>query len=223
MIKVWDLTIYELLGYFVPGVLTFSGLFLFATLEQPTWLARSYWPSLGWWVALPLVASYVLGHVVQASANAVFGRFEFEAHAIDDVLKEIPASGFEAVARRLSMPDPAADDPRLKASPRHFLTVCTEILEQEGKPASRDVFLYREGFYRGTCIALLVLAAGLTAYGLLQAKPGETVTPRGGAVLCALGALGFFVRYRRFLRYRVSACLWGSVTIATSTKAAASR
>lgn len=216
MIKGWDLTIYELLGYLVPGVVAFAGLFLFAGLEQPAWLDPSNWVGFGWWITAPMVVAYVLGHVVQATANLVFGR-RFEKAALTDVLKDLPDSGFEAVARRLAMPDPAVAGPNLKGSPDRFLAACTEILEQDAKTEARDLFLYREGFYRGTSIALVVLAAGLTTFGLKVASPDADVTPKVGAVLCALAALAFLARYTRFLRHRICACLWGAVVATTKT------
>jgi hypothetical protein len=234
MIKVLDLTVYELLGYLIPGGVTFFGLFLVLGAFEPTWLDRSHWDNLGWWVVLPLVLAYILGHVVQAIGNAVFGK-RFEDPALNEVVADLPDSGFEAVARRLSVTASADEIAKWKSTHRRpFLALCTEILEQDGKPAMRDVFLYREGFYRGTCLALVMLALGLVVFGIAhrpdrwlhleffeeRQQRKETVLALAAAVLSLGAAWSFKARYARFARYRISSCLWGAVTVTAAVKPA---
>jgi hypothetical protein len=231
MIKILDLTVYELLGYLLPGSVAFLGFLLVFGIVEPSWLERSLWAGMGWFVLLPLAVSYVLGHVIQALANKVFG-VRFEDKSLQSTIGDLPDSAFEAIARRLQMPTSASSIAEWRTSKqRPFLSLCTEILDQDGKPAVREVYLYREGFYRGTSIALVVLALGFVARGLAQMRlhwgsapahpclhSRQAVFALISAIGCVCSGLAFRARYRRFVGYRIGSCILGAIVVASSVK-----
>jgi hypothetical protein len=119
-------------------------------------------------------------------------------------------------AQRVSVTDHGA---ALKGNRRAFLAVCTEILDQSGNTSTRDIYLYREGFYRGTTITLLVLAIGLLVYSLARTAGREFVVLCLCILLCVGVSLAFAARYRRFVRYRMASCLWGAlVTVGSASE-----
>lgn len=146
MIKGLDLTVYELLGYLLPGVTASIGLLLVAACLDPQLVTLDRWSHLGWWILLPLAVAYVVGHLVQATANRLYDTAA-EDDGIAAVIAQLPDDGFDAVARRLSfLNSAAAEIAKWKnGSKRAFLAICTELLDQVGKTTMRDVFLYREG------------------------------------------------------------------------------
>jgi uncharacterized membrane protein YjjP (DUF1212 family) len=97
-----------------------------------------------------------------------------------------------------------------------------EYSVQTGKPGDRDTFIYREGFYRGTSIALFVLSAAVL---VRVAIPGSSIQFTKWlfcvsiwqglltAFIAAALALLFFQRYRRFAEYRVTRAVLAALII----------
>jgi hypothetical protein len=96
--------------------------------------------------------------------------------------------------------------------------VCEEVVAQNGKTTDRDIYIYREGFYRGVFISLLFLTLALFVRAFF---PGTAFEPLGKthllnpiilasfAVMSALAAYLSFQRYQRFGRYRVRQAVLG--------------
>lgn len=220
MIKGFDLTIYELLGYLVPGTVALTGLCLAAGVFAPDLVELSRW-SGGWWLWLSIGAAYVTGHVLQAVANPVFGEEAVDA-ALAAVLAQLPSFGFDAIAHRLQVAERAVIESWRSAEGRRgFLTICDAVLDQEGNASARDLYVYREGFYRSACLALRVLALGSATWLVRFWQKDEvahSVLLAVTIVLLVGSSVGFGARYRRFVGYRVGASVWGAVTVATAEK-----
>lgn len=228
MIRGLDLSVYELLGYLLPGSMALTALCLSAGLLEHTVVDPARWAALGWWLLVPLMMAYVLGHLLQALANRLLCHCE--EPALRSVVDELPQSGFEAIARRLQLRDPAEETAAWSNGKRQaFLAVCTTIVDQEAKTLPRDVFLYREGFYRGTSLALFAVGFSVALWVWPLWRDGVEAT-RGRHVGLALGAFALLIwggieflnRYKRFVRYRISACIWGAVIAATASAKAPS-
>jgi hypothetical protein len=92
--------------------------------------------------------------------------------------------------------------------------ICDEAVVQCGNLGDREIFVYREGFYRGLTIALAAFAAALA----VRMARGETIIASAAAGVRNVGwdLLAFFLvtclvfiylsykRFRRFGRYRIS-------------------
>lgn len=100
--------------------------------------------------------------------------------------------------------------------------VLDEYTVQAGKPGDRDMFIYREGFYRGTCIALFFLSAALLvrmAFSGTSVQFSKWLFPVSfwqllltAAITGGLGWL-FFQRYKRFTEYRVTRAVLAALVI----------
>jgi hypothetical protein len=85
--------------------------------------------------------------------------------------------------------------------------MCTEMAVRWGDRADHETYLHREGFYRGSAVAFLVVAVSV---GLRKVVPGPATVPLEGTVpltkdtllFLLVGALAAsflsFLRYRRF-------------------------
>jgi hypothetical protein len=207
MLENFAFTLYEIFGYLLPGAVSLVGLMLLYWAlfvpEVPLGIATLQ-PGFGTWTAI-VVASYVLGHAAQAAANILLRSVERRALAMhrDAWMREYSQ---QRAAQLTGIPQ---DD----LEPRWIYRILDEYAVQTGKAGDRDVFIYPEGFYRGTCISLFFLAAALVVRvafpgtsiqltrWLLRVSTGQLLTTTG---ICAgLGFL-FLERYRRFTDYRIT-------------------
>src|SRR5262249_8786381 len=143
-------TLYEIFGYLLPGSIALLGLTLLYwafVLPTPPTGAPTPQVGIGIWVAAA-VASYVLGHAVQAIGNKIWpGRgatvFEDEpalnwtldkARAVLGALLKID----EAVLKGQAKEENAKKD-------EWVIQTADEYLIQNGKPGDREMYVYREG------------------------------------------------------------------------------
>ncbi|MBZ5696771.1 MAG: hypothetical protein LAN36_15605 [Acidobacteriia bacterium] len=147
-------TLYEIFGYAMPGGVALLALLIFywALFVPRMALGIAHFQvGLVTWIAVTL-ASYILGHAVQGIANACFPsversvldsqhgsaphwmreRAQHAARAILGVTSEIPS----------------------QLEPRWVFRALDEYALQNGKDGDREIFVYREGFYRGTALSL---------------------------------------------------------------------
>jgi hypothetical protein len=200
-------TLYEIFGYLMPGSITFAGMVtLYWALFNSHGPLRpeSFNPQVGIW-ALLLGTCYILGHAAQALGNRLFRKTEERA------LEMKSSTDIRHSARKAAASILGENEAGLKA--KWVYRALDEYAVQNGIAGDRDMFVYREGFYRGTCIALFFAAASLVIRAFI---PGTTVVYANWSMnvtwhefaittglVSGLGIL-FYQRYRRFVEYRVS-------------------
>jgi hypothetical protein len=167
------------------------------------------------WTAV-VVASYLLGHAAQAIGN-VFLRGA-EDGALGTKHGSTPLWMRERARQTAS--EILKVDPGQLTSVWIFRTM-EEYATQIGKEGDRDIFIYLEGFYRGTAVSLIFLAVTLAVRmffpgcsiqftrGLFYVSRWELFT----TLLIATGVAFLFIRrYRRFAEYRVTRAVLAALT-----------
>jgi hypothetical protein len=214
-------TLYEVFGYVLPGGVALLGFVILGWAlfvpKVPLGVA-DFQPGLVTWTAI-VVSSYLLGHAFQALGNLLLGRIEKSA------VRMTGARWLHDCARRTAaeLLQVSVED----VEPRWMYRVLDEYALQEGNPGDRDIFVYREGFYRGAAIALFFLALTLL---IRLAAPGTSIrfskwlfpvsSWQLGATALVLGLLGwlFLRRYKRFVDYRVTRAVLAALVIRNSPK-----
>jgi hypothetical protein len=209
-------TLYEIFGYLLPGGVTLLGLvLLYWALFVPTVPLGIATFQLGWgtWT-LFVVVSYVLGHAVQAAGNQLLRSVETAALAMSSA-EWLSEQARSATAELLHVPIE-------QIAPEWAYRVLDEYSVQAGKPGDRDMFIYREGFYRGTCIALCFLSGALlvrAAFSGTSIRFTKWLFPVSGWQLLLTAAITggvswlFFQRYKRFTKYRVTRAVLAALLI----------
>ncbi len=216
-------TLYELFGYLVPGSLGLLSLtFLYWSLFVPQVPlgVGSFQPGFGTWAAI-VVISYIIGHAVQALGNKLLRGVERSAYAMqaDAWMRE----------RARTVASEIVDTNVSSLEARWVYRILDEYATQNAKPGDRDMFIYREGFYRGTCIALFFLTLALV---VRTAVPGSAIKFSNwlysirwwellatAFISAGLGCL-FFQRYRRFTEYRVTRAILSALIVHTESESA---
>jgi hypothetical protein len=215
-----QITIYDIVGYFMPGVFSMCGLYLLAcpwlvTLE-PNWNHMT----LVKWFFLGLCA-YVLGHCIQGVANWLEARRGWPkrqrnrkstTEKVMDPCSQHYATVTAWARERLGVPD---------IKPSVLCEIMDAHVMQQGKTETRDIYVYREGFYRGLYVAFGLIAIG-TIVRLLSTP---TCTIFGGRVILLPQLLWFglsvsftagvlcYYRFRRFEEYRIKFALMAFVAL----------
>jgi len=148
--KEFQFTIYEILGYLAPGAVALAGLYLAGVALFDARLASL--ATAGTRVVVGMaVFAYILGHCTHAIANVLFSGLKVDAQAA----AEVPECVRAALLQRF-------EDALGKPLPEDNLYVASDALvTQVGNTELRDVYVYREGFYRGLTVGLPVLGAGI--------------------------------------------------------------
>ena len=221
MLKDIEVTLYDIFGYLLPGLTSLAGIaILFWAICYPgTPLRVPETLSANWWAVV--IPAYIVGHLTQAVANMV----EKHLPQIEDrVLSErwaghLPGALVSAarskVGRIAGMPPEQIDSDLL-------YRICDEVVLQSGVTADRDLYIYREGFYRGLAVSFLLLLVSLVVRAL---APGASLSISGslhpvtkgalsfGALLSLIGIVLCYVRYRRFGGYRATQAVLGFLVI----------
>jgi tetrahydromethanopterin S-methyltransferase subunit B len=214
-------TLYDIFGYLLPGlvVLTGAAVFFWAvfvpdipihspTLSGPEWFAV-------------LIAAYILGHLAQALANdigfvlvRVVGSFkspemrEFAALAETHQAKLRKATHIhwdETVKEK-------DKDKELGREAGLLYDACDASVAQYGSTANREIYIYREGFYRGLVVGFSIGLIGLLVrllVGGAQVQNGDDIDPIPSSTLwflvcfVAVGIVLTYIRYRRFREFRI--------------------
>jgi hypothetical protein len=182
-----------------------------------------------WAVSLGL--AYVGGHVCQGVGNEV-SRLSTppEEAAFAGVLSPAIIAACKKKAKELTGVDAGA------LSPRWLYRLCDDAVIRSGKIGEREVFVYREGFYRGSFIGMAILVSGVLGLFvrlLLEADNGAgrwgnaaklgdlEFTPARLVFLAATGTVTsalLWRRYQRFAEYRVTHAMLGFLTIQDDKK-----
>ena len=203
------ISLYDLFGYFFPGAI----LLIAITMTIP-WSAKA-----DTWAVL-ILAAYLAGHVVQAVANIIFPsrrRIATDMKSVPKVIMDAVDDELEALLFKDSLP---AKKPELNDILKPFdkFLLCDTVLTQKGNIENRDIFVYREGFYKGLTVSFFIFFLGL-AYWLpaqeLLIKMGQKPVSLPFQVLlilqiCALGVtVLFYKRYVRFSQYKTNEAFYG--------------
>ena len=220
--KELQVSLYDVFGYVAPGVFAFLGMYLLGwRLVLPPEIDWST-VSTGGWIVILLI-SYFLGHAVQALANLFVKRLikvSPEAKELADINSSSPkvyATFVKSACRVTELPDDSS-------LPSDILfEIADSYLMQHGKTESRDVYIYREGFYRGLMVSLVLFAIGAIAMmtgpnGTLQIFDTLLCLHSGffGAIAALSLGISFlsFRRFQRFSTYRVRNSVFGFLAIA---------
>lgn len=204
-------TLYEIVGYFVPGSIAFLACLIFYwtifSPKTPLGIAGFHPAALASLVIA--LGCYVLGHAVQAIGNRWFRSVE---KSILDLDKGTAPAWLREGARQTAAGVVGADRHQ-RFEPSWLFRILDEYALQHGRSGDREVLVYREGFYRGVSISLFFLSAALL---LRLAVPGASLLLSEGLfrisflqllvtlVLVGLIACLLRTRYRRFAEYRVT-------------------
>ena len=156
------MTLYEILGALLPGVVLFTGLaIVFWTVFYPHVPLTPGWFAHDAWLPAALV-SYLLGHLSQALANYSIGSHPREENLI------LPRSRTERLPDALVEPaiSKVAETvgvPRSDMSLELARSMCDEVFARNGNAEDREIYQYREWFYRGLTIVSAILGLSLFA------------------------------------------------------------
>ena len=185
-------TFYDVMGYLMPGLLALCATLLGASAIDPAWT----FPPVsggGQWFML-IVTAYFTGHAVQGLTYRLFPRSALRSQ----IARSASTAVLTVVARALEHHD-------LKAGDAIAQFAALDALKAEFE--DREVFVARQGFFRGSTLAFgftgLVLLASFvfdrhpSVFGFAPDRPLSGVCGAAGIGVAVL----FFFRYRDFLRH----------------------
>lgn len=203
MFKELEITLYDIFGYLLPGsIILIAVVVLFWSLFWPSaplvLIANA--PTLA--VTGLVFSAYLAGHLGQGIANFL----EKLPNVKRKLENELPLSAElsqlvrDAVAARFG-------EHAKSLKPKELALLCDQALICACSPGEREIFVYREGFYRGNCVALAIL--GLTLLLRLARSPtvicladARIQIYRSELALAALvAAFSTWLSFRRYLRF----------------------
>ena len=209
MYKEFQLSLYDFFGYFFPGMI-FIG---------PT--VYMYWPggqkliaespkTAVFWTAFVLF-SYLTGHFLQGLSNVIFD-FKYGMKYFRVGEKDIPVEIYnkirDKVATNLELNPEMLTD-------KWLYRICDQASGQDGL---REIYVYREGFYRGMSVSSGILAAllFLNLLAVLAVMPSldasflmNVAGYASGGFFAIIASIIFYRRYERFRGYRINHALLG--------------
>lgn len=202
-----QVTLYDIFGYFLVGIVAVCSLSIFgwAVLFPGGHLTEPSLSSSAWFAVL--IASYIVGHLIQAIANKVFEHSSLKplAHEAWEWMPAQLRAGIVTHAKAGTLP--ATADPAVKEAYAFKLFEVCDIVDSQKAVAGgdREIYQYREGFYRGLTIAF---ALGIVAVAFRAFHTGDAIVGRHHkvtnleyALLFALLALGTSLAYHRYKRF----------------------
>lgn len=199
-------TLYELFGYLFPGIIALAGL----SLLDLVIFHRHSGVNLSWCIsstglAAGAATAYVLGHAIQIAANFVLPT----TNAVVLSARRFKSTQDLLVILRASC-DPEVKD----LSNAGLVEFCDQRVQIDGPSADREIFVYREGFYRGMVISLALLAIASFIGALIPSyadflKMWGVARAEGFlfAILALSIVIGMYFRSIRFANYRISLAL----------------
>jgi hypothetical protein len=219
--KELQITLYDFFGYLLPGAIVLIALvLLFWSLFWPAapLTLRSDLPVLA--VTGLIFVAYLVGHLGQGIGNFLerLPKVKRNLEANLPLSQELGFMVREAVAARFG-------EKAKSLTPKELSLLCDQALIFTGSPGDREIFVYREGFYRGTFVALALLT--LTLVLRLVCSPAvitfaftrvEIHRPQLAlaAVLVGIGAWLSFLRYLRFGIHKNATCFTRFLALASS-------
>jgi len=229
-------TIYEVLGYLFPGAVVFAAILIVLWgLKWHNFQLDNLNQASRRELAVIAVVVYLLGHLAQAIANWTDRLTEKLLRANSDGVAAKIVRGLKwaflekgveqtkqgLLAERIMdrVRDQASDYYRLERSSLDDMVLnqlCDAAVVMSGAPEEREIYIYREGFYRGIWLGLILVAlaflfplfAKLAGCNISVTTAGQTFKPSCPTLgllavaswVCSCFAYG---RYWRFRNYRV--------------------
>jgi hypothetical protein len=224
MVKNVQITLYEIFGYFLPGVVATSAVgILFWSCFYPDAALPLQRVPFEIWAAAGIIA-YFVGHLTHAVADLFLGRPEnkaLDAGPSSATPEDIPS------ALREVAPKKAAE--MMSVNPEQInnallFSICDETLAQSGEIGDREIYQYRGGFYKGMTVSFVLLVLG----GLFRIFHSTTFLFKGevqtvsrgevafGLAIVVIAAFFFGKRYRWFATHRVRRALLGFLIVRES-------
>lgn len=222
MIKFAQLTIYEGFGYFLPGTIVVAAFAIIAWTEwAPCTPLPIFSPSFDLWAVL-IVVAYYAGHAVQGVGNFLLDyNCPLQQWLQDNTLWQKVTKWIDQLfGKQREDFDPSIEDMATRKAGKvlqlsegtklDFVWVkrlADESLVQLGTSSELDVYVYREGFYRGSCLSLFVFAIAVwfrawKGHAWVNFWYHDHEVYRWElfwlAILCMLAAWIFWRRFNRF-------------------------
>jgi len=215
MFKDIKVTLYDIFGYLIPGIVFLSAIVIFfwssyfpkdplEPFQKPIEIQLLF-----------LLLAFLAGHLAQSLGN-ILGKFSLST---EELVLSMPYNiVYSAKSKVSSMLDVDIKYLSLES----LFKICDEAVVQHGKSENREMYIYHEGFYRGLTISFLAFSLSLSFRTLF---PGasimilDTLQPISWTVLwffiliSLAGSLLAFFRYRRFAEYRVTRAILGFLTL----------
>lgn len=243
--KELNITLFEIFGYMLPGVIATIAvsLFFYIFTFSGTEVVLPQFSNV--LVGSIAVISYFTGHVVQSLANILFRKmYRAEEVLLETANDEVALGWFLTLERKIDgkffgnhnkLPSDLLESIATSLSniykitpntisPSTMYKLCDSYVLQKGNVSEREIYTYREGFYRGLSVAcLMLLVATLTMCFL---EPFTVVCLKTFAVdlrvkdflflsaLSSIGTILFYYRYKRFYNYRVVIAVTSFIALA---------
>lgn len=207
-------SLYEVFGYLLPGYLVMLSLyFLFLQFLRDVEIINIdilFNAKVGFVFG---VFSYFAGHAVQGVSNIILKGITIEKILKNDgcsswggINGEMIESAKGKIEKLFLMKN--VDDLKLN----EVLKICDAYVVQNGNTEEREIYVYREGFYRGMFLSIIVSLLPLSVFGFTGG--GSFILGSKEIVFSRLDFVVFFVlagfsvwlsfeRYKRFFSYRV--------------------
>ena len=224
MFKELQISVYDIFGYLFPGAIVLLAL---ALVFQAV-----FWPhdllivptqlTVGVSVCFAFLA-YVVGHLAQGVGNLADQLPLLKKWRKDDaglspeakkLLRAAVSERFGPDAAELKFPE--------------LVELCDQTLVHHGSVGEREIFTYREGFYRGCFVGLALLSLGFLLWairtrtsfvlGTDELKFGLMASLALSAV-CVGCAWIAYRRYTRFADHRIRSCLIRFLAFVTAQRA----
>jgi hypothetical protein len=214
-----EITLYDIFGYLIPGCVALLGIYLIAwRIVLPVNQDWNNVSTVGW--AVIVGVAYVIGHLVHSLSNILchLGWKNPEQRILLNS-SLIPSNVVHLAQKGASRVIGLSENDSLDV--KTLYDVMDHYIQQHGRTESRDIYVYREGFYRGLSVGLCLLAIGSLIHmmgvhtTIAVSGVNFTVTKAFmgfAAILSVIMALFGFARYRRFVIYRVKNCLFSFLT-----------
>jgi hypothetical protein len=210
-------TLYDIFGYLLPGLVVLAGgaVFFWAVFVPDSPLHSPTLSGPEWFAVL--ITAYILGHLAQALANDIGSVLVWAVGPFKSPeqreLKALAAPHQEKLAKATHVPwDRNANDETQRKTAGRLYEVCDTSVAQVGSTANREIYIYREGFYRGLVVGFSIGLIGLLVrigVGGAMVRDDAGVDPIRSSILwflacvVAVAIVLAYIRYRRFRQYRI--------------------
>lgn len=187
-------TFYDVVGYLLPGSLAVVALALVVSMIDPAWAIPSP-TGLGMWGTL-IVGAYFVGHALQGVSSKLLRRSTARAKIATGASDRI----ITAAKRVLALHEVAAVS-------NAAVVDAVDLLRLPS--ADQEIYVARQGFYRGGAAAFILFMLVLLISGSfnLPATAFGVAIPRAASVVGGISAIPlawiFEMRYVDFVRYEI--------------------
>lgn len=204
-----QVTLYDIFGYLFVGLVAGASLWILGwALVFPHAALRDPKLSSSEWLAA-VIAAYIVGHLVQAVANLVFERASLMPKAYVAWMW-MPKDLRSGIVKKLDLtaPEEGARAPDKEKFALDAYELCDIVVTQNANAGGdRQVYQYREGFYRGLTVAFfggfvaVLLRALHNGQAVIGPHAQHIVTGWEYLVALAVLATAAWLSYHRYLRF----------------------